>query len=202
MIRRSSITGSICSIIGNPNNYRAALLTHLQTDARGTRGKHFHSWALNANHNNNGQRWRRTIHKLIKQCVQANTMRVMMGLSGNLTSGNLEQCHPERLQIKMIPKHRIERIIEMAEIGETWSRQDQTHYNKQIRGHSIQHRLYTHAHNIRKRMHNGKHFKNVPFTRKRNATCIFQEEEMKLAFENYAHRLEVWMEDRDRDNGQ
>ena len=104
VIRRSSITGSICSIIGNPNNYRAALLTHLQTDARGTKGKHFHNWARNANHNNNGQRWRRTIHKLIKQCVQANTMRVMMGLSGNLTTTNSEQYHPERLQIKMIPK--------------------------------------------------------------------------------------------------
>jgi hypothetical protein len=51
-------------------------------------------------------------------------------------------------------------------------------------------------------MYSCKHFKKVPFTRKRNATGIFQEEEMKLAFENYVHRLEVWMEDRDRDNGQ
>ena len=202
MIRRSGITGSICSIIGNPNNYRAALLTHLQTDTRGTRRKHFHSWAQNANHNNNGQRWRGTIHKLIKQCVQANTIRMMMGLSGNLATRSLEQCHPERLQLEMIPTQRMERIIEMAGVGETWSRQDQTHYNKHIHGHSIQHRLYTHAHNIRKRMYSCKHFKKVPFTRKRNATGIFQEAEMKLTFENYIHRLKAWVEDRDRDKAQ
>ena len=90
----------------------------------------------------------------------------------------------------------------MAGVGETWSRQDQTHYNKQIHGHGIQHRLYTHAHNIRKRMYSCKHFKKVPFTRKRNATGIFQEAEMKLTFENYIHRLKAWVEDRDKDKAQ
>jgi hypothetical protein len=202
LIRRSGTTGSICSVIGNPNNYRVALLTHLQTDARGTRREHFHNWAQNTNRNYNGRRWRRTIHRLIKQCVQANMMRMMMGLPGNLTTRNAEQCHPERLQLKMIPKHRRERIIEMAGVGEIWSKQDQTHCNKQIHEYSIQHRLYTHAHNIRKRMHNCKHFKNVPFTRKRNAIGIFQETEMKLALENCIRRLTVWMEGHQRDNRQ
>ena len=41
MIRRSGITGSICSVIGDPSNYRAALLTQLRIDTRGAKKKAF-----------------------------------------------------------------------------------------------------------------------------------------------------------------
>ena len=115
-------------------------------------------------------------------------MRMMMGLTCTITTGNLEQCHSERLQLEMIPKRRRECIIAMARIGETYSRQNQVHHNEQIHNHSLQHRLYTHAHNIRRRIHNCKYFKNVPFTRSRTATGIFTEEGTKLILENYICR--------------
>ena len=104
LMKRGPRSETVCRIIQNPDNYPIAVLTYT-SQVYIYRRYYFQIWAT-AEKSTTGRSltcgflWRRVLREAVKCCVQANSMRMMVGMTGSLDTIRPEQCNPDRFAVE------------------------------------------------------------------------------------------------------